>query len=284
MKTEGSEGFNRRPVLILARSLALSLAVITLGGCSAAQQREITAAYISAQQEKAKAVIACATRVKGVATCGLMVAAAYGGGGTDAVPVVRSDLDVVLNSSVIGTGINAGSQIVQSNNAAKVAIAQTEAGVEIARSGDARQVETIRASANSNAAIAAAGFGSVGSVATTGLTALATAATSANNAGASNVSALANMVTKLPPTIQAGGSVTQAGGAVDQSTNGANRVTGNNNETARNILCTATGGDASASFAGFTASTAGATSALNPTYNPVVSVIPARTSNNCGNG
>ena len=269
------------------KSLFLCLALAGLSalvGCSAAQQKEITAAYIAAQQEKARAVIACATRVKGVATCGLMVAAAYGGGGTESVPVVRSDLDVVLNSSVLGAGVNVVGQVVQSNNAAKVAIAQTDAGVRIAESGDARQVETMRAATGSNAAIANGGFAAVGGVAGAGFTALGTVATAAVNVGGANVAALANMVTKLPPTISAGGSVTQAGGSVDQSTNGANRVTGNNNETARNILCTATGGDASAILGGLTASTTGATSALNPGYNPFVSVIPAGTSNNCGNG
>lgn len=268
---EGYEGF-----------IALAL-LLALTGCAANQQRAVNDAYASGQQAKAQAVAACAQSSR-VASCMLGVAVAFGGGAGDSVPVVRSDLDVVLNSSVIGAGIGAASQIIQSNNAKDVAIEQTKAGVEIARSGDARQVETIRASANSNTAIAAAGFGGVGAAANTGLAALAGVANAANVAGASNVAVLASMVANLPPTIQAGGSVTQAGGAVDQSTNGANRVTGNGNETARNILCTANGGNSAATLGGLTASTVGATSALNPAYNPLISFRPARTSNNCGGG
>jgi hypothetical protein len=252
----------------------------SLIACAAQQQRAVNDAHSAGVQAKASAAVACATS-EHVATCMLGLAAIYGGGGNgDQVPVVQSDLSAVLNSSLLGTVAGVVGQVKQSNNARDVAIAQAGASVAIAESGDARQVETMRVATGSNATIASAGFGA----ATTGLTALATVSTSANNTGASNVAALATMVTGLPPTIQAGGSVTQAGGAVDQSVNGANRVTGNGNETARNILCTATGGEASAILGGIAASTVGATSALNPGYNPTVSIIPARTSNNCGGG
>lgn len=277
MKREGFEGF-----------IALALvAALALGGCSAAQQKEITAAYIAAQQEKARAVIACANRPRGVATCGLMVAAAYGGGGTESVPVVRSDLDVVLNSSVLGATVSAAGQVVQSNNATKVAIRQTEASERIAETQATERVETMRAVTGSNAAIANGGFTAIGATAGAGFGALGTVAAAAVNVGGANVAVLADMVTKLPPTIQAGGSVTQAGGAVDQSVTGGHRVQDSQGvevEVTRPIICTATGGNTTATAGGFTASTTGATSALNPGYDPLFNITPAPVSNNCGNG
>jgi hypothetical protein len=277
------ESTNRAAVTFAKLGAALATAA-SLIACAAQQQREVNAAHSAGVRAKASAAVACATS-EHVATCMLGLAAIYGGGGNgDQVPVVQSDLSAVLNSSLLGTVAGVVGQVKQSNNARDVAIAQTSASVAIAQSGDVRQVQTMQAATGASAAIATGGFSAVAGIAGAGFGALGNAAESANASGAANVQALTTMVAAMPPTIQAGGSVTQAGGAVDQSTNGANRVTGNGNETARNILCTATGGNASANIGGFTASTVGATSALNPGYNPMVSIIPAPTSNNCGGG
>ena len=143
MKKEGSEGF-----------IALALiAALALGGCAANQQRAVNDAYASGQQAKAQAVAACAQSSR-VASCMLGVAVAFGGSGSDSVPVVQSDLSAVLNSSLLGTVAGVVGQVKQSNNARDVAIAQTGASVAIAQSGDARQVATMQAATGANAAIA----------------------------------------------------------------------------------------------------------------------------------
>lgn len=274
MKREASEGF------ITKAGIALCLALIS--GCAAQQQREVNAAYISAQQEKAKALIACATRPNQVAECGLMVAAVYGGGGNDVVPVVRSDLDVVMNSSVAGVGLNVLGNIRQSDNARDVALAQTDASVRIAESGDARQVETLRAATGSNAAIA----GTLGAVASVGLTQLGSAAQSANNTSASNVSALTGMVAALPATTQitAGRDVIQARD-VDQSATGGDRVSGDGNRLRNSVDCVAMGGTGAPAGGGSVAATGGATSPISATYNPLISGGDgASGANNCGGG
>lgn len=252
-----------------------------LAGCAAQQQRAVNDAYVSGQLAKSEAVKACA-RSQRVASCMLGVAVAFGGGNSDSLPVVQSDLSAVLNSSLLGTVAGVVGQVKQSNNARDVAIAQTGASVAIAQSSDAREVGVMQATTRSSERIATAGFDATAAAAR----AASEAAQAAALAQAQAAQAQADAIAALPPTTQtiAGGSVTQAGGAVDQSVNGANRVTGNNNETARNILCAANGGNASATLGGLTASTAGATSALNPGYNPIISIVPAPTSNNCGGG
>jgi hypothetical protein len=269
MKREGYYGF-------ITKALCLAL----LSGCAAQQQREVNAAYISAQQEKAKALIACATRPTQVAECGLMVAAVYGAGGGDSVPVVRSDLDVVLNSSLLGTGVNAISQVKQSNNAKEVALAQTDASVRIAESGDARQVGIVQAATGSNTAIA----GTVGTVATAGIGALGSVAQSANSSNTANVAALADMTAALPPTTQitAGRDVIQARD-VDQTQTGRDRVTGDGNETARQVDCVATGGNGGPATGSNAGSAAGTTSPTSTAYNALAAGAGAAGGNSCGN-
>jgi hypothetical protein len=273
MKREGSEGF------ITKAGMALCLAL--LAGCAAQQQRAVNEGALSLAEAKSRAAIACSGSNQ-VATCMLGLAAIYGGGGGDVVPVVQSDLSAVLNSSLLGTVVSVAGQVKQSNNQTQVALAQTDASVRIAESGDARQVGIVQAATGSNTAIA----GTVGTVATAGIGALGSVAQSANASNTANVAALADMTAALPPTTQitAGGSITQAGRDSDQSQTGRDRVTGNNNETARNTLCTATGGNATASLGSSSASTIGATSPINPAYNPVISLRPAPTRNNCGGG
>ena len=198
----------------------------------------------------------------------------------------RSGWEVAADfgKTVVQIGVPGFVAVKQSGDARDVALGAQNAGVLIAQSSDRREAAIMQSAVGSNQAIAGSGFTAIGSVATGSNDAMAQAITAANTASAANVAALANMVTKLPPTIQAGGSVTQAGGSIDQSQNGANRVNGSGNETARNILCTANGGNAAATLGGLTASTVGATSALNPGYNPIISIVPAPTSNNCGGG
>lgn len=266
------------------KRFVLALTALVLSACAAQQQREVNAAYVSAQQEKARALIACATRPDQVAECGLMVAAVYGGGGTDSVPVVRSDLDVVLNSSVAGAAINAGSAILQSNNAREVALAQTDAQVRMAESADARQVGIVQAATGSNATIAGAGFSAIGGVATAGIGALAQVADGANSANVANSQAWAGALAALPPTTQtiAGGNVTQSGRDTDQSTTGRNRTTGDGNEVERQVQCSALGGLGGNAAGTTSASSAGTTNPVSTAYNALSGGSGAPASNNCG--
>ena len=262
---EGSEGF-----------IALALiAALALAGCAANQQRAVNDAYSSGQQAKAQAVAACAQSSR-VASCMLGVAVAFGGSGSDSVPVVQSDLSAVLNSSLLGTVAGVVGQVKQSNNARDVAIAQTGASVAIAQSGDARQVATMQASTGANVSIASGGFNALGN-----------SATSANYASAANVQALASTIANAKPTTQitAGGSITQAGRDSDQSTTGGDRVNGDGNRLRNTVACNAQGGSGAPATAGNNSGSGGATSPLNAGYNPLVSGGDgADGSNNCGGG
>jgi len=246
------------------------LALLALSGCAANQQRAVNDAYASGQQAKAQAVAACAQSSR-VASCMLGVAVAFGGSGSDSVPVVQSDLATVLNSSVLGAIVNVGGQVAQSNNATKVAIAQTNASVRVAESGDARQVATMQAATNSNQVIASGGFDALGN-----------AATSASTASAANVQALAGAIAALPPTTQitAGRDVIQARD-VDQS------ATGRDRDVTRNTNCNALGGSGAPATAGNNSGSGGAGtgSPLTAAYNPLITGGDgASGSNNCGGG
>jgi hypothetical protein len=269
MKIEGSEGY-----IELAAALVAALA---LGGCAAQQQRAVNDAYSAGQQAKAQAVAACAQSAR-VASCMLGVAVAFGGSGSDSVPVVQSDLSAVLNSSLLGTVAGVVGQVKQSNNARDVAIAQTSASVAIAQSGDARQVQTMQAATGANAAIATGGFSAVAGIAGAGFGALGNAAQSANSAGAANVQALTTMVAAMPPTIQAGRDVIQARD-VDQSSTGRDR------DVTRITDCIAQGGPGAPATAGNNSATGGATSPLTAGYNPLIAGGDgASGANNCGGG
>ena len=260
----------------MKKTLAL-IGIWALAGCAAQQQRAVNDAYAAGQQAKAQAVAACASSNK-VASCMLGVAVAFGGSGSDSVPVVQSDLSAVLNSSLLGTVAGVLGQVKQSNNARDVAIAQTGASVAIAQSGDARQVATMQSATGANAAIATGGFGAVAGIAGAGFDALGSAAQSASNAGAANVAAITTMVAALPPTIQAGGNVTQAGGNVDQS------ATGRDRDVTRITDCVAQGGSGAPATAGNNSGTGGASSPLTAGYNPLIAGGDgASGGNNCGN-
>lgn len=253
-----------------------------LSGCAAQQQREVNAGALSLAEAKSRAAIACSDSAQ-VATCMLGLAAIYGGGAGDVVPVVQSDLSSILNSSLLGTVVNVAGAVKQSNNQTQVALAQTEASVRIAESGDARQVQTLQAATGANAAIA----GTLGATASAGLNALGDAAQSASTAGAQNSQAWAGAVAALPPTTQtiAGGNVTQSGRDTDQSSTGRNRIAGNGNETERAVNCTATGGNGAPASSGSVANTGGATSPISSTFNPLITGGPgAQAGNNCGGG
>ena len=261
MKIEGSQGF-------------IALALLMLSGCASQQQRAVNDAYASGQMAKAQAVAACAQSSR-VASCMLGVAVAFGGSGSDSVPVVQSDLSAVLNSSLLGTVAGVVGQVKQSNNARDVAIVQAGASVRIAESGDARQVAVMQTATGSNAAIAGNGFSALGN-----------AATSANYASAANGQALTGMVANLPPTTQivAGRDVIQARD-VDQSDTAGDRVDGDGNRVRNTVACNAQGGSGAPATAGNNSGSGGATSPLNAGYNPLVSGGDgAAGSNNCGGG
>ena len=168
---------------------------------------------------------------------------------------------------------------------------QNETAVLLAAENTKREVGLMTAATGSNERIATGGFNAVSTVATTGFNALRDSATtnaitSAQNAAA-NAAALAAATAKPTTQIIVGGNYTQAGRDIDQSVTGRNRLQdseGAEVEVIRPIICTATGAPVSAVLGGLTASTTGITSALNPGYNPVVNILPARTSNNCGGG
>jgi hypothetical protein len=255
--------------------ILVMIAALVLSGCAAQQQRAVNEGALSLAEAKSKAAIACSDSAQ-VATCMLGLAAIYGGGGGDSVPVVQSDLSAVLNSSLLGSVVNVAGAVKQSNNQTQVALAQTDASVRIAESGDARQVATLQAATGSNAAIA----GTLGNVANVGLTQLGSAAQSANTTSAANVSALAGMVAALPATTQitAGRDVIQARD-VDQS------ATGRDRDVTRITDCVANGGSGAPASAGNNSATGGASSPLTAGYNPLVSGGDgAAATNNCGGG
>lgn len=270
MNREGYEGFITKAIT------ALCLALLT--GCAAQQQRAVNEGALSLAEAKSRAAIACSGSNQ-VATCMLGLAAIYGGNGGDVVPVVQSDLSAVLNSSLLGTVVSVAGQVKQSNNQTEVALAQTDASVRIAESGDARQVGIVQAATGSNTAIA----GTVGTVATAGLSALGSAAQSANASNTENVAALADMTAALPPTTQiiAGRDAFQARD-VDQSTS-RDRVTGDGNETARQVDCVATGGNGGPATGTNAGSAAGTTSPTSTAYNALAAGAGAAGGNSCGN-
>jgi hypothetical protein len=272
MKRETFEGF------ITKAGIALCLAL--LSGCAAQQQRAVNEGALSLAEAKSRAAIACSGSNQ-VATCMLGLAAIYGGNGGDVVPVVQSDLSAVLNSSLLGTVVSVAGQVKQSNNQTEVALAQTDASVRIAESGDARQVGIVQAATGSNTAIA----GTVGTVATAGLSAIGSVAQSANASNTANVAALADMTAALPPTTQivAGRDVIQARD-VDQSQTGRDRVTGDGNEVARQVDCVATGGNGGPATGTNAGSAAGTTSPTSTAYNALAAGAGAPGSNNCGGG
>ena len=261
----------------MKKKILAALIVLALAGCAAQQQRAVNDAYASGQQAKAQAVASCAQSSR-VASCMLGVAVAFGGAGSDSVPVVQSDLSAVLNSSLLSTVAGVVGQVKQSNNARDVAIAQTSASVAIAQSGDARQVATMQAATGANTAIATGGFGTVAGIAGAGFTQLGNAAQSTNSAGAANVQALTTMVAAMPPTIQAGRDVIQARD-VDQS------ATGRDRDVTRNTNCNAQGGSGAPATAGNNSGTGGASSPLTAGYNPLITGGDgASGANNCGGG
>ena len=168
---------------------------------------------------------------------------------------------------------------------------QNKTAVILAQENTKREVGLLTAATGSNERISNSGSAATTTIATTGFNALRDSSTANTAAASQNAAAFAAAMaaaTAKPTTqITVGGNYTQAGRDIDQSVTGGHRVQDSEGvevEVTRPIICTATGGEASAILGGLTASTTGATSALNPGYNPVVSVIPARTSNNCGNG
>lgn len=231
MKREGSEGF-------------IALALLMLSGCAAQQQRAVNDAYASGQMAKAQAVAACAQSTR-VASCMLGVAVAFGGSGSDSVPVVQSDLSAVLNSSVLGIGVNMLGQVQQSKYAANVAIAQTKASA----ASQTALYSTFGGIVQSNASVAIATQQSTASIATSGFQALvgtagygfdaAQAIAASSNLG---IMSLAEIMGNAKPTYQVGGDMVTGDG---NRTRGSGDVT-----TTTTITCNATGTGASAAGSG----------------------------------
>lgn len=216
-------------------------------------------------------------RVAALLACGQRVA----GGNTSQVPTYQAPptfIDRVVQLAPVALGLG---QLVASDRANA---RQTQASVDIAGIGAARELGIVQAATGSNERIATGGFNAVGNVAGAGFVALGNAATSANYAGTANVQALAGMVANLPPTTQiiAGRDVIQARD-VDQSTS-RNRITGDGNETERNVNCVAQGGNGAPATAGNSAAT-GTTSPFTAGYSPLISGGDgAQGANNCGGG
>ena len=221
------------------------LAVLAaLGGCAAQQQREVNAAYVASNESKAQAAIACATSAD-VTGCGLMLAAIYGGGASQGVPVVQSDLSAVLNSSALGAGVNMLGQVQQAKYAANVAIAQTNASA----ASQTALYSTFGGIVQSNASVAIATQQSTASMATAGFQALvgtaghgfdaAQAIAASSNLG---IMSLAEIMGNAKPTYQVGGDMVTGDG---NRTRGSGDVT-----TTTTVTCNATGTGASAAGSG----------------------------------
>ena len=260
------------------KALLLGACAALLSACSAMpQQRAVSDAYASAQAAKADAVKACATSAD-VSGCMLGVALAFGGNGSDVVPVVQSPLSTVLNSSLLGTIAGAGIGAVRD-----IKVAESQERVQINNANT--QAATQGAMFSAFSGIAGAGYSSVTSTAQAGFAASAssTAAiqalgTAAVNAGA----ATAIAVTQMPPSFQAGGDIVGRDYVRDQSNTGRDRVQGDGNETARTVDCVSTGGPGG-SVAGNAASTAtGTTIPTSSAYNALTSGLGGGAVNNCG--
>ncbi len=223
------------------RGMALILLCAALAGCAAQQQREVNAAFASAQTARQNAAVACASSPE-VASCMLGLAAVFGGGAANSPPVVRSDLDVVLNSSVLGAGIGAvrDVQVARSSERAQIAAVQATAATQQAQTAAFATVASAGVNAVSNTAAAGftaveatagAGFTALGNVAGTGFQSMEALGSNAAAAAGSSSAAWAATVANLPPTFQLGsgavfgdGNTTQNGaGSIDQSTVGRDR-------------------------------------------------------------
>ena len=263
---------------------ALILACVLLSGCAANQQREVNAAYSIGQTAKAQAVAACA-QSRQVASCMLGVAVAFGGGAGDSVPIVRSDLDTVLNSSVLGVVAGAGIgavrdiKVAQSQERTQIANTQAQAATQTAMFGAFTSV--VGTGYNAVAQTSTAGFNSVTSTAQAGF--------SAANAGAQSLERVSNTainasaqtaqdITRMPPTFQAGGDIVGRDYVRDQSATGRDRVQGDGNETARNVNCVSTGGNGGpASGSGGSSGTTGTSGSASANAG-----AGADANNNCG--
>ena len=304
MKTEGFEGFARRPARILSRSLAVMVAASALTGCAssvimpdgskmseAVYAHRLSVEAYEASTRKAESCDYAAAgigdalgRVAALLACGQRTA---GNGGAQ-VPTYQAPptaMDRVFQAAPFLLGVGNLWAGIRANDK------QNETAVLLAAENTKREVGLMTAATGSNERIATGGFNAVSTVATAGFNALrdsstANTAASAQNAAA-NAAALAAATAKPTTQITVGGNYTQAGRDIDQSVTGRNRLqdsAGAEVEVIRPIICNATGGPVSAVLGGLTASTTGITSALNPGYNPVVRILPARTSNNCGGG
>ena len=247
-----------------------------------AGQQSVSDAYVRAQQEKAKVLIACsqAGETTAVQGCMLGAAAVYGGGGnSDVVPVVQTPLQTILGSPVLaavgGAAVNAvrDIKVAESNERTQIAIATANAQTEQVMFGAFR--DTAQAGFNASTGIAQAGF----DASRVGTLALASFSSDAVNAAA----ATALAVTQMPATYQVGGDMVGRDYVRDQSTTGGLRVQGNNNETARRVDCVTTaapGGNVSATLI---PSVSGTTNPLSTAYNAITGGNSAPATNTCGN-
>lgn len=265
------------------RSLLLVCAF--LSGCAANQQRAVNDAYTNGQNAKSNAVIACASSDQ-VAACMLGVAVAFGGGASDNVPVVQSDLSTILNSSVLGVVAGAGIGAVRD--------------IKVAQSQERTNIAATNANASTQAAmfgaftgVAGAGFNAVSQItrdSTTAITATAQSGLSASTTGVLSLERTASTaitssqqtaeaITRMPATYQLGeGAI--VGDGNDQSSTGRDRVQGNDNEVARQVTCQSQGGNGgSSSGNGGSSGTTGASGSASPSAG---SGAPA--TNNCGGG
>lgn len=280
--------------------LCLALAgLAALGGCGEMVTRpdgtkmpaavfaftEANSAYVATVNQTATCDAAAADmqgsdKVAALAVCGLRSM----GGRANQAPTYQAPptmLDRIVQLAPVALGIG---QLVASDRANE---RQTNASVQIAGIGAARELGIVQAATGSNERIATGGFSAVGNVAGVGFAALGNAATSASQASATNSQAWAGALAELPPTTQitAGGNITQAGRDSDQSTVGGDRVNGDGNRLRNTVDCVAQGGSGAPASAGNNSGAGGATSPLNATYNPLVSGGDgAAATNNCGGG
>lgn len=273
--------------------LKLAVLAVALSGCATtvttpegARMSEAVYAHtlsVTAYERSLNASSECyarATTDLGLAICGLSGRS----GQAASVPQYVAPptfVDRVAQLAPIALGIG---QLVASDRANA---RQTQASVDIAGIGAAREVGIIQAATGSNERIATGGFSAVSNVAGAGFVALGNAATSASYASATNSQAWAVAIANLPPTTQliAGGSITQSGRDTDQSTTGGDRVDGDGNRLRNAVDCTALAGNGAPATAGNNSGTGGATSPLSAGYNPFVTGgNGAPATNNCGNG
>ena len=195
----------------------VTLLMFLIAGC-ANQQALINDGYARGQTAKAEAVAKCAASAN-VEGCMLGAALVFGGGAGDSLPVAQSTLSTVLNSSLLGTIAGAGigavrdikvaesqerTQIAATNANAATQGAMFNAFAGVAQSGYGAIAQTTSAGFNATTTTAQAGF----NAATVGVLSLERLGSTAINASAQTAQA----ITRMPPSIQAGGSVTQGDG------------------------------------------------------------------------